>query len=276
MKRLFVFTIATNVYNSYLQELTKSWHNAFPNVEEKWLIPISDRKYEEPANSDIKPCLIPNLQYNLICVSKFRLCEFALDSLNFDYSDDDIFLYVDADTKFIERPMEVWQELTNQLACYDLVVNPYLTFGDRNGYNPEIMLNDYCESNKEAAAYFEFDDNSVVICTNMIGGKISGLHRLAKDIYDLLTKDLNISFHERHFPVIAEETYVTYIYNMYLKGLNSYNIKLTYLHAIPYVKGQFYYLFLKEVEDQIKHYPSIIAITKYNNKVKKKIQPKRK
>ena len=63
-----------------------------------------------------------------MCLSKFNYCIFALDSLHIDYNDDDYFIWVDADTKYLNRPNEVWNNIINLMDSYDLLVNPYPLF----------------------------------------------------------------------------------------------------------------------------------------------------
>ena len=109
-KNIFVFTLATGVYTKYLEEQIKTWNNFFPNYNKKLII-ITNIDYDVNDYEDIFSIKIPNIHYNLMCLSKFSYCIFALDNLHIDYNDDDYFIWVDADTKYLDRPTEVWNNI---------------------------------------------------------------------------------------------------------------------------------------------------------------------
>ena len=82
-KNIFVFTLATGVYTKYLEEQIKTWNNFFPNYNKKLII-ITDIDYDVNDYEDIFSIKIPNIHYNLMCLSKFSYCIFALDNLHID------------------------------------------------------------------------------------------------------------------------------------------------------------------------------------------------
>lgn len=272
-KRLFVFTLATNVYNNYIPAQLETWGNAFPNIDDKKLIIISDKKYDFSDNEDIFSVRIPNIHYNLMCVSKFSYCLYALDELGLIYDSDDMFLFVDADTKYLERPIEVWETVSNLLSTYDLVVNPYLVFGHES--HGKQMCIDWGEDDKQYAGYYDVTDDNINICTNILGGSILMLRILVHEIYQMLDHDLNIEKNHRHFPCINEETYVNKIVNDHINGdRDNYKICVTMLHCVPYGTNSIYYDYLGSIENQMNTWQDIIILSKYNNNFKTKTMPK--
>lgn len=272
-KNIFVFTLATGVYTKYLEEQIKTWNNFFPNYNKKLII-ITDIDYDVNDYEDIFSIKIPNIHYNLMCLSKFSYCIFALDNLHIDYNDYDYFIWVDADTKYLDRPTEVWNNIIGLMDSYDLLVNPYpLFYSQVFGKN---MCYNYGERNPNYAGYYRINNNSVNICTNILLCKIKTIKELDKDIWEMTNKDLNINFPERHFSCTNEETYISKIVNDFINEDNmKYNIYVDMFHLTPYTKDyKFEYDTLGSPENQIENHPNIIINSKYNNSFKTKTVPK--
>ena len=207
-----------------------------------------------------------------MCTSKYEFMLYALNNLDIEYTDEDSYLFFDADTIYIKRPKKTWNQLSKILSKYDLVVNPYCWF-KCPGYG-EKMCQNYGEEDAHYAGYYEINENSVNICSNVLGGTIKGLKMVKEDLYNMLDKDININLKKRHFPCVNEETYINKIVNDFIsKKSDKYNIYIDMFHYTPFPEDHNLYQYLGSYKEQIKNNPLIICNSKYNNSYKIKTMP---
>lgn len=222
---------------------------------------------------------VPKIHYNLACLMKYQYAVEILKKKPFEYDlENDLYLFCDADSFFIEKPMEVWEHWTNLMIENDLICNNYAQFqSDTRGVS---MCYEYGENNPEYMGYYQVFDHSVNICTNIIMGSLKGLFTIVKNIYEMCNHDLNLDFHNRHFPCVNEETYINSMVNNQLNGtLNDKIAPLLFhietMHVVPYDSWTEYGSDPKVgiMEDQLEANPNAFIVSKYNNTHKTKVVP---
>jgi hypothetical protein len=113
--KLHLITESTGVYNNYLPFLVKTIDNFYPGVEKTFNL-ISDKEYridiQEHKDYTISNYYhICNLPYPYVTYFKTQyICDLIKQ---FGYSDEDYFLFCDADSHFLEMPNGYYDNLFN-------------------------------------------------------------------------------------------------------------------------------------------------------------------
>lgn len=277
MNTLFYFSYATGVYTQYLENQYDTFQYLFPNIENKHIIMMTnDVSLSEKSTDKIHFVWVPQIHYNISCLMKYQYATEVLKMMNIEYDlENDFYLFCDADTYFLDRPLEIWEYWTNIMKTTDLVCNNYAQFpSETRGYT---MCYEYAERNPKFCGYYKITTDSVNICSNIIMGRLGGLFKIAENIIKMTDKDINIDVYNRHFPVINEETYVNAMVNNYLQGvkmedLHDITCHVGFLHAVPYCEEYYFYNDpnVGNFENQMKLHPEIICMSKYNNSFKRK------
>ena len=243
MKRLFVFAFIDN--DSFLKYHINSLKSIlFPNIDEKYLIILSHKKYSFKINSNVYNVQIPKLQHNISEISKFQYIEFALNHLDIHYMNDDLVLVLNENMCCLNRPLSIWDELYDIICNNDFVFSPYINQPTTLEENFD-MCNKYNEKDKIFAGYYEVKMDSLNLNTNIIFSNIKSILMLKNDILELLNKDIKDN---NHFPLFNEKTYINKIVN---ENEDKYNIYVDYLYGK-----------LENLDKQIEEYQSIIYYEK--------------
>ena len=227
--KIWIFTLATSVYNEYLEEQYKTFSNLFPN-HEKVMVVISDQKpikAEINKHMDIRYYKIVDHPYPLVTLSKYI---YVCDAIPYDAKDNDMFVFIDADTKFLEKNSEFYDNLYNKFNHYDLIftVAPWQNIYNRYFSNkPHFMekYNSYAHYMNDFGGVSEYDitDKTTYCQTSFFAGKIGKLKEFNEEVKKLMSIDLNkindnyshLGRQElsRHIPLASEENYTNKIIN---------------------------------------------------------------
>lgn len=289
---IHIFTIMTSVYTDYFNGQYRTMRYLFPNHKKTYTL-ISDIKptnfdYLYGENLETRFVKIMDLPYPLVPLCKTM---YMVNNLPENASDDDIFIFVDADTKFLKMSDEFYDSLYEKMKSHDFVfaLNPWCNqFNDLFGADSEKSWW-YATGNKSCiefmnddaayASHFELNESSVWCQTSFFAGKIGKLKEIDKDIRQLMTQDLNhedfihktkSKFIVRHLPIAFEESYINKIINECLNpstdtALYNYDILIDdYIINYNLSFRSFTINFFQE------KYPNIFLLQKYNMSKKMK------
>ena len=175
---IIVFTLATNIYNYYLDKQLETIENFFPQFHKQFII-ITDQykdNYKLSDNIDVYYYHIPDMPYNITCLCKTVYGVDALETLKIKYTDNDIFFFLDADSIYINKGIDFYNNFYNKIKEFDLVVSLHLLFN--HPYHKETMCELFGEREPKFAGYFEVTEKNMYLCSNIFGGKISALKML--------------------------------------------------------------------------------------------------
>lgn len=232
--KLFIFTIATDVYNNFIDDQINSIDNLFPNIIEKNYIIITDNTSLYNKENILSKTLLSNvfiyeiidMLHDLIMVNRLNYMIYFLKKSNIEYSDNDLFIYIDADTKFFQKTKEFWDEFYHKVIQYDMFITKYpLGYfqGEYEQAKGSRELDEFCGS-------YNLTKNVNWIQMSLFGGSIKMLFNLYNDIYlNMLKQDLQKNIYNRHIPVLHDESYMMKIVN---DNPNNYNIYVDNLSTI--------------------------------------------
>lgn len=265
--RIGIFWLGTSVYKNYFDNFISTFRNLFPN-DEKILVVLSDgfeeldgKQYED--GSKIISKKIIDYPYPLVTANKVQMVKTYMEELNLSYA-----MYVDADTICFQKPNEFWEDLKIKIQENKLLMTyhphylytPYRNFGE-----PFIV------SNMNSSAYMSPDyvnNNKCYIMTSFFMGSYEVIDKYAKEIYNMLGKDLTKM---RWMPIYPDEAYFNKIY-VEESINNNTQIELDrYITINPYPFGNFPQyqngnVWINNFDDQ----PNIFLNQKYDIELKNK------
>lgn len=291
--KIWIFTIATSVYNEYLEEQYETFNNLFPN-HEKVMVVISDQepiKSEINKHIDIRYYKITDHPYPLVTLSKYI---YICDAIPFDAKDDDTFVFIDADTKFLRKENNFYDNLYNKINQYDLIftIAPWQNLYKRyfskltpSGW-PSFMekYDSYAhymnDPDINGTSHYDITDKTTYCQTSFFAGKIGKLKEFNDDVRKLMSNDLNTLNDKyiekgqqelfRHIPLASEENYTNKIINDHIHNkIDKYNILIGNFILCNYTP-------FNEIKTIILNdFPSIFLEQKYNFNIKKDKRNKR-
>ena len=224
--KLHVITIATGVYNIYLNDLVNSIFNVLQKELLKFDINIdiniiSDKNYiseNSEYNNIIKNYHIINMPYPLVPLNKLLYIYDVYKVNNYDLNDK--FIYVDADSYFISDCD--YSTIVNDILDNDMVfaISPWIW--DKELSSSDNYVISLCENPKYNSASYRknpvnknFSQTSFFSTTGLILNKLNNI------IYNYVSLDLNINVNNRYIPKMFEQSYI----NKFLdEQLNNNNI----------------------------------------------------
>lgn len=184
---LHIFTISTGIYNNYLNFQLQSLDNIYPGINKTYNL-ISDKfvdldisKYQNLIS--YKYYHIANLPYPFIPLFK---TQYICDMIKLEeYSDDDIFLYCDADSFFLKMSNNFYQNIFNDNKIY-FTYSPWLL---NNKY--DITYQEMCElNNPKSITYVNTNKNEFkIIQSSLFFGNIGLLKKINNKIMNYLAYD---------------------------------------------------------------------------------------
>lgn len=226
--KFHIITLATGVYNIYLDNLINSIFNVLQKELLKFNIDIdinimSDKHYiteNDDYNTIIKNYHIINLPYPLITLNKL-LYIYDLYKVN-NYDLNDKFIYIDADSYFIsdcDYANVVKDILDNDI----LFTNSPWTWMPVSQSDKYKLYNISLDENpkRNTAGYREKPVKENFIQASFFSSTGLTLNKLNNIIYGYLSFDLNKYIYERYMPKNVEQAYI----NKFLdEQLNNNNI----------------------------------------------------
>lgn len=212
--KIYIYTLATHIYNNFIPKQLETIKYIFPN-QKKYFIILSDKKYNtndlitkynlNDYNITLLTYKVPNSSF---AINNLLKIPYMLNYLPEDASDDDIALFCDADTIYINRGSKFYDKLYNNFKCHNLIINihPYENENDKSYH----LLNDQNCLEENKAAYI-INSNNYYIQTSVFGVKVKYLEKLCKDLNDLILKDESDPYN-KHIAHFQEETYLSKIY----------------------------------------------------------------
>lgn len=266
MSQIIVITLATNIYNSYIDKQIETIENFFPELHKQFII-ITDQykeNYKLSDDVDIYYYHIPDMPYNITCLCKTIYGVDALETLKINYDNDDLFFFLDADSIYLNKGIDFYRNFYNKIKEFDLIISTHLLF--YHPYHRQTMCKLFGERESKFAGYFDVTEKNIYICSNIFGGKIKALKMLNEDIKELFKKDMSIEINYRHFPCTNEETYINKIVNDQINELsNKYKIMLTQLYVANFKEDEPYFEFFGDMENQEKNFQYVLIQSKYDN-----------
>lgn len=128
---IYIFTISTGIYNTYLNTFIDSINNCFTN-KEKTVVIIGDNEYKEKQNFNIYNYHIPLTNYSLCNLQIYIYIDDAIKYLKLNISENDYILYVDVDSYFEKRSIEYYDDLYNKFNEYDIILSVFPWDIDKN------------------------------------------------------------------------------------------------------------------------------------------------
>ena len=276
--KLHVITIATGVYNIYLNDLINSIFNILQKELLKFNIDIdiniiSDKNYiseNGEHNNIIKNYHIIDMPYPLIPLSKLLYIYDAYKVNNYDLNDK--FIYVDADSYFISDCD--YSTIVNDILDNDMVfaISPWIWDKELSSYYA-ISL---CENPKyNSASYRKNPVNKNFSQTSFFSTSGLMLNKLNNIIYNYVSLDLNINVNNRYIPKMSEQSYI----NKFLdEQLNNNNILIDdcKIKVDKYIFNDYSDLYInnpKKYKDYINKFSNkifVIQKMKYHLKDKKR------
>lgn len=232
---IHIVTIMTGPYNNFLEGQLNTLNNLFPNQEKTFTI-VSDLD-NQLNNYDLSKFNVTkfnwfkilDLPYTYIVSLKLYFVLKAIEQI--EYNDDDLLLYCDADTLYLEKSNDFYNELYNKFIKYDLIFTIHPLYYENHNFV-------YAYANiKTVERSYNWKVQDVNINKGIMGsiycGKISKLKQLNKDILYLQNIDLNKNIDDRHIPKCSDEEYINKIVNDHINGnRNDYNILCERLNQI--------------------------------------------
>lgn len=226
--KLHIITIATGVYNVYLNDLINSIFNVLQKELLKFDIKfdidiniISDKEYiseNNEYNNIIKNYHIINLPYSIFPLIKLLYIYDVYKVNNYDLNDK--FIFVDADSYFIsdcDYSAIVSDILNNDMVfaispwIYDQQLNPSYGYDISSNENPKYNSAGY----RKKPVKENFSQTSFFSSTGLMLNKLNNI------IYNYASLDLNKNVKERYIPCMLEQAYI----NKFLdEQLNNNNI----------------------------------------------------
>lgn len=276
--KLHVITIATGVYNIYLNDLINSIFNVLQKELLKFNIDIdiniiSDKNYiseNSEHNNIIKNYHIIDMPYPLIPLSKLLYIYDVYKVNNYDLNDK--FIYVDADSYFISDCD--YSTIVNDILDNDMVfaISPWIWDKELSSYYT-ISL---CENPKyNSASYRKNPVNKNFSQTSFFSTSGLMLNKLNNIIYNYVSLDLNINVNNRYIPKMSEQSYI----NKFLdEQLNNNNILIDdcKIKVDKYIFNDYSDLYInnpKKYKDYINKFSNkifVIQKMKYHLKDKKR------
>ena len=224
---IHVVTIMTGPYNECLKGQLDTLNNLFPNKDKTFTI-VSDldnqlNNYDLSKFNNIKFnwFKIIDLPYVYILTLKLYFVLKAIEQI--EYDDNDLLLYCDADTLFLEKPIDFYNNLYDEFIKYDLIFTIHPLYYEDHG----IAYVWAHAGEKDRAHNWEVKNADInkVLITSLYAGKISKLKQLSKDILYLENIDLNKDLYDRHIPPCADEEYINKVVNDHINEYrHDYNI----------------------------------------------------
>ena len=276
-KQIYIFTIATDTYNIFLEKQFETLNYLLPTINNKNFFIISDKKYDLTNIKDkynlntynLYQYLIPNTNYSITNINKLHVIKWALIQNDIDFSENDLFMFFDSDTYFIEKSKDYWNNFIDNLQTHDFTINMWLSWNiweDIFHWGKNILEsnNEFC---KEFSAYYEINDKSKWIQASFFAGKISMLNKLIDKFDEFMINDTKY-VHYRHMPPAAEESYLTKIVNDNFIS-NEFNITCKY-YAINFFDEFKKYLNIESINEYEEKFPNVFIVQKYASHLKKK------
>lgn len=279
---IHIFTLMTSLYNKFFTEQLETVGNLFPGHDKTFNL-ISDVKPEGYDNismdgfKEFNFLKIVDFPYPLVTLCKtIYMVEALPDSAN----DDDIFIYIDSDTIFLDKGKEFYDKILDEIKSHDLMFShsPWSYHWNKlypgvSGFWTVSNYNNYIEfmndNEPEYSSHFICDDKSVYVQTSFFAGKVCKLKKLNKDVRELMTSDLNHRpdfLHPnqpqeliRHIPLASEENYCNKVIN---DNIHSDSPKYDILVDVYHYNH--YYPFTERIDDIKNLFPKIFLKQKYD------------
>ena len=278
--KLHVITIATGIYNIYLNDLINSIFNVLQKELLKFNIDIdiniiSDKNYiseNSKYNNIIKNYHIINMPYPLVNLSKLLYIYDVYKVNNYDLNDK--FIYVDADSYFISDCD--YSTIVNDILDNDMVfaISPWIW--DKELSSSDNYVISLCENPKyNSASYRKNPVNKNFSQTSFFSTSGLMLNKLNNIIYNYVSLDLNINVNNRYIPKMSEQSYI----NKFLdEQLNNNNILINNckIKVDKYIFDDYSDLYInnpKKCKDYINKFSNkifVIQKMKYHLKDKKR------
>ncbi len=224
---IHVVTIMTGPYNNFLEGQLNTLNNLFPNQEKTFTI-VSDLD-NQLNNYDLSKFNVTkfnwfkilDLPYTYIVSLKLYFVLKAIEQIK--YNDDDLLLYCDADTLYLEKSNDFYNKLYDKFINYDLIFTIHPLYFDDHSFTYAFAH----AGTTDRAHNWEVKnvDTNKVVMGSLYGGKISKLKQLNKDILYLQNIDLNKDLYDRHIPPCSDEEYLNNVVNDHINNYRTdYNI----------------------------------------------------
>jgi hypothetical protein len=220
--KLHIVTLATGVYNVYLDELIDSIFKVLPEKLKGFELDvnvIADTDYVSPNeeyNKHITNYHIVNMPYPLIALHKFIYIYDMYIRNNYDPTEK--FLFIDADSVFISEAN--YDKIINDIMEYDLIfsISPWSCGPLNEGY-----WNDITNRENPKPTSVGYRPNPVrenFIQTSFLVGNALSLKKLNNLVYKYASIDLNSELTNRYLPEYVEQAYTNKILDEQLNNGN--------------------------------------------------------
>lgn len=208
---IYVYTLAINeIYNSFIEAQLNSIHNLFPDKQKTFII-LSDITYDvnkltekynfNQHNINLLSYIVPNISFSINCLLKTYYMQLYLPK---ECTNNDLILFFDADTIYLEKGKIFYDDLYQKFLEYDLILCKHSLEKDyqywMNDEHNRIEINKASYINNVKTNYVQ---------TSFFGLKKQSLYKINIDITNLLNEDQTPEI--KYLGHFQDETYINKI-----------------------------------------------------------------